>query len=572
MHIDLETRDLPSTFRSDVCVIGGGIAGILLASRLGQNGIRVNLLEAGGLEFEERSQNFYRTEMFGQHHCGAFEGRFRTFGGSSTRWGGQLLPYTDDVLHPDSRLGLPSWPIDLSELEKYYEDVQEVMGVAPLPFSDDLLQEFGCETPFQSSRVRLRFSKCSPFVRRNLSKTLGRECLTSKEVTIFTHANALSIDTNPGGDAALAVTASNYQGVKYTFTADRFAICTGTIEASRLLLASTQVCSKGVGNDYGQVGRYFHDHVGVQAAVIAPEDCKRVVRAFAPYVKGGTSYRAKLEATSELRVEKGLLSVAAQLSVEEPPGSGADLVRKILQGIQEGHLHVNFCRDIGNIPAAIAEGVNFVLAAKLNHRRYVTKRSKVVLDMDVEQRPNPESRIRLAEEKDALGMRKAVLDWKISIEERECLRKYAAEIDLLFRERGFAKINWSPQITAEDDSWEQGRRLDGFHMMGGTRMGTNPASSVVDGSLKVHGLKNLYIASCSVFPTGGSSNPTFTMMALALRLADKLLANEKKSPCIRIARNINGGAERDRTADLLVANEALSQLSYSPTPQIHSMR
>jgi choline dehydrogenase-like flavoprotein len=59
-------------------------------------------------------------------------------------------------------------------------------------------------------------------------------------------------------------------------------------------------------------------------------------------------------------------------------------------------------------------------------------------------------------------------------------------------------------------------------MMGGTRMGVDPATSVVDSSLKIHGLENLYVVSCSVFPTGGSSNPTFTMMALALRLTDRL--------------------------------------------------
>ncbi len=63
---------------------------------------------------------------------------------------------------------------------------------------------------------------------------------------------------------------------------------------------------------------------------------------------------------------------------------------------------------------------------------------------------------------------------------------------------------------------------DTYHMMGGLRMGVDPASSVVDPNLKVHGLSNLHIASCAVFPAGGSSNPTFTLIALTLRLADQL--------------------------------------------------
>lgn len=522
MHIDLETQGLPSTFRSDICVIGGGTAGILLAARLGQNGGHVHLLEAGGLELEERSQKLYSAEMAGYRHMGAVDGRFRTFGGSSTRWGGQLLPYTDDVLHPDSRLGLPNWPLELTELEPYYLQVQQAMGVSLLPFSDELLKEFNCELPFQSSRVRLRFSKCAPFAKRNLSKTLGKQCLASKTVTVFTHSNVLSVDVNADGNVVLSATVTNYCGMMYKFVASQFVISSGTIEASRLLLASTAVCPQGVGNCRGQVGRYFHDHLGVRAADIAPEDRARVLRAFTPYVKGGTSYRAKLEATPQLRAERGLLSVSGQFAIEEPSGSGAELVRRALHGIQQGSLNRDLQRDVLAIPAASAEAIRFVIAARTRNRRYVSKLARVVLDIDVEQRPDCESRIRLTEETDALGMRKVILDWRISGDERESLRSYAQELESLFRENSLATIRWKPQITADDDFSHSGDRLDTFHMMGGTRMGVNPATSVVDSSLKVHGIQNLYIVSCSVFPTGGSSNPTFTMMALALRLADRL--------------------------------------------------
>jgi choline dehydrogenase-like flavoprotein len=534
VQIDLETQGLPSTFRSDICVIGGGTAGILLAARLGQNGGHVHLLEAGGLELEERSQKLYSAEMAGYRHTGVVDGRFRTFGGSSTRWGGQLLPYTDDVLHPDSRLGLPSWPLELAELEPYYLQVQQAMGVSILPFSDELLKEFRCELPFQSSRVRLRFSKCVPFAKRNLSKTLGKQCLASRTVTVFTHANVLSVDVNANGSVVLSVTVANYHGMIYKFVASQFVISTGTIEASRLLLVSTAVCSQGVGNCRGQVGRYFHDHLGVRAADIAPEDRTRVLRAFAPYVKGGTSYRAKLEATAELRTERGLLSVSGQFAIEEPQGSGADMVRRVLHDIQRGHLHRDLQRDLLAMPAASAEIIKFVIAAKARNRRYVSKLARVVLDIDVEQRPDCESRIRLAEDTDALGMRKVILDWRISDDERESLRSYAQELELLFRTNNLATIRWNPQITEEDDFWHGNNRLDTFHMMGGTRIGMDPATSVVDSSLKVHGIGNLYIVSCGVFPTGGSSNPTFTMLALALRLADRLQVSKDKNIAVSI--------------------------------------
>jgi choline dehydrogenase-like flavoprotein len=503
-------------------VIGGGVAGILLASRLGQSGRKIHLLEAGGLELEERSQRLYRTEIAGEPHSGVEEGRFRTFGGSSTRWGGQLLPFTEDVLHPDSRLDMPVWPIELAELEPYYLEAQKVMGVSTSPFSDELLKEFRCELPFQSSRVRLRFSKCAPFVRRNLSMTLGKDCLASRTVTVFTHANALSIDVNENGEVVLGVTATNYGGVRYRFFANEFVICTGTIEASRLLLASTAVCPQGVGNCRGHVGRYFHDHVEVRAAEIALEDRARVIQAFAPYVRDGTSYRAKLEATAELRIERNLLSVSAQFAIEEPSGSGPELMRRVLRGVQRGRLNRELRRDILAMPAASREIINLAIAAKLRNRRFVSRVAGLVLDIDVEQRPDCASRIRLSEDRDALGMPKAILDWRISSDERESIRCYVQELDLLFRKYHLANIRWTEQAQGDGDYWKFANRRDTFHMMGGTRMGVDPSTSVVDSSLKVHGVKNLSVVSCSVFPSGGSSNPTFTMMALALRLADRL--------------------------------------------------
>jgi choline dehydrogenase-like flavoprotein len=527
VHIDLQELGLPSRFRSDVCIVGGGVAGILLASRLRQSGREVHLLEAGGLENEERSQSLYRTAMAGYPHTGAAEGRFRTFGGSSTRWGGQLLPYTEDVLHPPTCLGLPEWPLNLSELEPYYADLEQAMGVPSVTYSAELLREFGRVAPFTSDRVRLRFSKCAPFVRRNLSKTLGQDCLSpdAATVTVFTHANVVSIDLQANGEGVESLTAVNYGRVRYTFEAKEFVLCTGTIEASRLLLDSTEVCKQGVGNSRDQVGRYFHDHVGVRAGTILGPDRGRVVGTFAPLIRKGTTHRAKLEGTAELRCEKRLLSVAAQFAIEEPEGSGAEVIRGLLRAMQRGRLDQATRREMMALPAASAEVAGLLYMARVRNRRFVSKRASVVLDIDVEQRPDSESRVRLGDETNALEMRKAVLDWKISEEEQACIRSYAKEIDLLFRRHSLAMVPWNPGFLSGEAEWLDGSRLDTFHMMGGTRMGTDPSSSVVDSSLRVHGVRNLSIVSCSVFPTGGSSNPTFTMMALAFRLADRLGAH-----------------------------------------------
>jgi choline dehydrogenase-like flavoprotein len=142
----------------------------------------------------------------------------------------------------------------------------------------------------------------------------------------------------------------------------------------------------------------------------------------------------------------------------------------------------------------------------------------MIVHVDVEQRPDPESRVRLVPDLDSIGMPKAVLNWKISAEERETVRSFALELATVLRQQGLADLKLKPEPI---ENAEPHVRNDGFHMMGGLRMGTDPSSSVVDSTLKVHGIRNLRVLSCAVFPTGGSSNPTFTMLALGLRLADQ---------------------------------------------------
>lgn len=527
MHVNLQElgpdAGSPRSYRARVCVAGGGVAGILLAWSLAAKGIEVHLLEAGGLKPEDRSQELYKVRMAGVMHHGATEGRFRTFGGSSTRWGGQLLPYTEDVLHPPAGLGLPQWPLDLGEIEPYYDEIQRVFQVSKGPFTDGVVAEFGRPLPFVSDDVRLRFSKWAPFTRRNVANTLGAECVAGGRVTVFTHASVVTVELHENGGAVRELTVSNDCGGTFRFSADVFVLCLGTIETSRLLLASTSVCSAGVGNDRGLVGRYFHDHVGVRAAELTEENRAQFAAAFGPFISGRTLRTAKLEATAELREKQRLLAVMAYFPVEEPEDTGPGRIRMLLHGLQRKQFDRDFYQNLLRVPGGAVEVAQLLWAVKVKKRRAFSKRADVFLRIDCEQRPQAESRIRLAEERDRLGMPVCVVDWKVSEDEHETVKRYAQTIDGVLRSAGISNLKWHPEIGEPGNSWLV-RAIDTFHMMGGTRMGTDPSSSVVDSDLRVRGIDNLYIASCSTFPTGGSSNPTFTLMALTLRLKDLIAA------------------------------------------------
>ncbi len=512
MHLDLEQLDAGAAPEAEICIVGGGVAGLILARRLAAGGKRVMVLEAGGLEFEERSQALYAAEMTAENHRGSTEGRFRTFGGSSTRWGGQLLPFTEDIFSPPSGSGAVAWPVGEEELTPYYRQVQDVFHVGALPFTGELLPALGHPAVALTPKLRLRYSKWAPFQRRNLANTVGRECVGDPNVAVYTHSNVASLEGVPGRVTHARVL--DYRGREFRFRAVRFVVCCGTVESSRLLLSSPVVP-----NEHDQLGRYFHDHVAMHAAVLPAAAVKRITERLGPFFVGGVLYTCKIEATPELQGETGMVAVMAHFIVQEPEESGIAAVRNLLTSVQRGRIGEAVTRNLLPMLRGTGDVIRLVWASRVRKRRAISKGATVRMNIDMEQRANAENRVRLSDEVDALGLRRTVVDWRIGEDEYRTAGKFARIVQEEFREKGFAELDWTPGLLAEGKP----TLLDCYHPMGGLRMGISAAESVVDADLQVHGMDNLWVASCAVFPSGGSSNPTFTLMALTMRLGDLLL-------------------------------------------------
>jgi len=518
MEIDLAAAEgSVESVRSQVCVIGAGIAGLTLARKLAQRDVDVVVIEAGGREIEEDGQRlFAEAELWGQAHVGTIDGRARVFGGTSVWWGGQVLGMSRDAA--------AAWPIAWEELARFSAEAERLIEVDALPYEGaeffaaaraavpPMLAELGA--------VDARVSKWMTFSRRNFAGTVGKELVAHPRVRIYLHAQVMELLLAASRTHLDAVVVQNAAGTKFRFEAEQFVLAAGTVETSRLLLGSRTVAAEGVGNANDQVGRGFHDHVTLPVATLTGAARERILRELRPWVLDGTVHSVKLEASLELRERLGMNPILAHIALDEPEGSGVAVVRELLTALQRGEFGKALTTHAARIPGAGVEAVRLAWEATMERRRFVSKNAAVKLQFNVAQDVPSRSRVMLGDAMDASGMPLVVVDWCVSENEVATLRAYAEHFRKRFEAMGLRGVEWVPEMFME------GVALPGIedarHAMGGACMGVDPRSSVVDAELTVHGVANLSIAGAATFPTGGAQLPTLTMMALALRLGERL--------------------------------------------------
>jgi choline dehydrogenase-like flavoprotein len=423
-----------------------------------------------------------------------------------------------------------AWPVGAEELRPFVAEAEGLLEVGTLPFeAADFFEAIGQPLPLMLeglSGVDARVSKWMAFPRRNLAPTLGKDLL--EQARVYLHAQVVELLPAKDGARIEAVVVRTPAGKTVRFEADEVVLAAGTVETSRLLLASRSAAAEGVGNAHDQVGQNFHDHVTVPAATLTGAARARVVSELRPWVffaggmadvRGGTLHSVKLEASRELRERLGLNPILAHLAIVEPEGSGIAVVREMLTSLQRGEFAKALTMHALKIPGAMLDGARLILEAKLRGRRFISEGAAVKLQFNLAQDRPSCSRVMLGKGVDATGMPDVVVDWRVSEKEVGTMRRYAAHLKGEFEAMRLAGVEWAPGML--DDSPMVGIE-DARHAMGGACMGNDPRTSVVDAEMRVHAMGNLSVASAAVFPDGSAQLPTLTMMALALRLADRL--------------------------------------------------
>jgi choline dehydrogenase-like flavoprotein len=510
MFIDFDSAgDLPLAVDFDVCVVGAGAAGIALATDLAGNGYKVVLLEAGGLSPEYRSQAIYRSEITGHPHDGTSVGRFRTFGGSTTQWGGQILELAQTSFDRRTHVEGSGWPFSKSELASYYDRALEFVGLKGAIREDELVGKIlnesnisvGPEFSFLYSRhcFQLNFARHSSLSEVN-------------NLTIIYHANVVALKMNKARSAISAVKVLGYKGRSEEISAKQFIICMGGVESVRLLL---QPPSTGIlpWQDNGILGRFFQDHILFECIPISELQFQAAARLFGCAEVNGYKYRAHFRLSDAMQSKYSTLDIAAEINPFQRSIKSHERASRMLRDVLKGRRPaIGPVSDLRQLPPAVRS---------LLIRRTIGEDSlwdRTMLTLHCEQSPRSSSTIALSQKKDSLGMFLAKLHWSISDQELHSLSTFIRLADRVFTRNRIAQLQ-VPRGFLEDVDELRRNCVDSYHHIGGTRMSASRTDGIVDENLKLFGVSNGYVCSCSVFPSSGFSNPTHTLLSLSFRLS-----------------------------------------------------
>ena len=547
---DADTLSAHTRLDSDVCVVGAGPAGIALALALGEQGISVLLLEAGREAPDTAAQALYEGELANRDHSPPQRYRLRGLGGSSVLWGGRCMPL--DPIDFESRDWVPhsGWPLAHDDLLPYYRAAQGLVEAGryaydadeALPHALPLIR--GWSSDIVSTRSLERFSCPTNFGRRYARRLRLSPAIRVLRGAVCTGIRLEGPAPPPGALRAVrSLDVATRAGRRLQVRARVVVLAAGGLETARLLLCSDDVLSCGVGNTHDVVGRYYMCHIAGNLGTLTLRGPVSDVRHGYEVSPEGVYCRRRLSIRAPYQRREGLLNAVARLHfprIADPAHrsgvlSGLFLMRRFISYEYARRLHdgsalsaSRITRHLLNVVADAPDTVAFLahwLARRtLAQRKFPSvilrnRTNRFSLEVQGEQQPHPDSRVKLADAVDDLGMRRLRIDWRYRPED---IASIGRTLDILAAEfaRSGAGLLQIEHARLEEDLLAYGAY--GGHHIGTARMGRDPRTSVVDPNARVHDVGNLYIAGSAVFPTSSQANPTLTLLALSLRLADHL--------------------------------------------------
>ena len=449
-----------------IVIFGSGPAGLTTALELEKKKIKCLVIEAGAETYDKDSQDFYKGKITGDHLTDISLSRLRQLGGTSGHWGGWSKPMEN--------YSFDSWPVKAKDFESYTDRTCKILGIKN-QFNKSKLDNYFNQIQFQYSNVRFaekykKHIKNSKYIHLVLNTQLSHFEGENKVVT-----------------SAVCISRNLTKKIKSKY----FILSCGGIENSRILLWAREH-NKKLFNKNLPIGQYWMNHPWIIAGIgiVNKRELKKKLNNNFINYDGPLHFAAK----KKLLNDKKILSAAIYMNAKEDTKFYKEIIKDILCVAPEYGKKIArtvFKKDLkcGNIFMNLEEPPD--------------QNNKITLDLV---------------EKDSLGIPRVNLYYKKSKDTLYTAKIFLEEFGNLCRKEDIGRIALKENIY----KLESFQTIDNNHHLGGTRIGQNENTSVVNKDLKIHNINNLYVNGSSNFITTGYTNPTFTIVQMALKLSEHI--------------------------------------------------
>jgi choline dehydrogenase-like flavoprotein len=531
---------------TDVCIVGAGPAGITLACELAGLPLRVCLLEGGGFELEHDAQELAGSTAVSHHHApdAMDHGRRRQFGGTSNMWVHEtdpatgrrhartLVPEPIDFEARDS-LDVPGWPLELDDLLPFYERAQWHWNRGTtVAYDDPTAWATPAAQPIVDDELVTRVCQYGP--RDMFTLRYRDDLIDADNVDLRLRCNVVELEPASGGGVG-RIRVAGPDGRRFWVKARAFVLAGGCVENVQMLLADGHRLG-AAGAESGLLGRFMSDHQEYRLGVLRPDD-PGVFERIGFYdirQKGRILFSGILTLAEEVKRKHDLLNMKAIL-IPQPAGynSPAEISAKALAALARrerpgdllGHL-TTLARSPRDVAAVLR------MRTRDDDRLYREFRGGwsapwidrsqfgvIEIEAATEQAPAAGNRLVLDDARDRLGRRRVRLHWGWTGKDKANLGQGSQRIVQALERAGLGRFE--PWVGLDGPTRPIYPAI--HHPMGGARMHDDPNQGVVDAACRVHGVDNLFVTGSAVFPNAiGYANPTLTVLALVIRLADRL--------------------------------------------------